>query len=145
MQVRLLQSSEELARLSPVLRQLRPQFGEEDLIAAIERQRQHGYQLAYVEGNGRVLCVAGFVIAHKLAWGKHLYVDDLVTEASARSLGAGKLLLDWLKEHARRQDCAQFHLDSGVQRHDAHRFYFREGLTISSHHFCMQTRPAESP
>jgi hypothetical protein len=26
-------------------------------------------------------------------------------------------------------------LDSGVQRHDAHRFYLRERMHISSHHF----------
>jgi hypothetical protein len=27
------------------------------------------------------------------------------------------------------------HLDSGVQRQHAHRFYFREGMTITSFHF----------
>ena len=26
-------------------------------------------------------------------------------------------------------------LDSGVQRHDAHRFYLRERMAITSHHF----------
>jgi hypothetical protein len=44
-------------------------------------------------------------------------------------------MLDWLTEEARRADCVQLHLDSGVQRPDAHRFYFREGLTISAYHF----------
>ncbi len=29
----------------------------------------------------------------------------------------------------------QFHLDSGTQREDAHRFYLREGLEVSSLHF----------
>ena len=31
--------------------------------------------------------------------------------------------------------CTVIDLDSGVQRHDAHRFYFRERMHISSHHF----------
>ena len=31
--------------------------------------------------------------------------------------------------------CDQLQLDSGVQREQTHRFYFREGLTINCYHF----------
>ena len=31
--------------------------------------------------------------------------------------------------------CAQLHLDSGVQREKAHRFYFREGMGVNAYHF----------
>jgi len=44
-------------------------------------------------------------------------------------------LLDWLKAEAKANACAQLRLDSGVQREQTHRFYFREGLTISAYHF----------
>jgi hypothetical protein len=44
-------------------------------------------------------------------------------------------MLSWLKSHARELGCSQLHLDSGVQRFTAHRFYVREGFKISSHHF----------
>ena len=84
---------------------------------------------------GRATCVAGFRIQEYLYCGKHLYVDDLITDGSTRSQGHGKRMLDWLTEEARRADCVQLHLDSGVQRPHAHRFYFREGLTISAYHF----------
>ena len=43
--------------------------------------------------------------------------------------------MDWLKCHARENECEQIHLDSGVQRFPAHRFYLREGFDIASHHF----------
>jgi GNAT superfamily N-acetyltransferase len=69
--------------------------------------------------------------------GKILYVDDLNTDEQYRSKGFGKILLDWLKAEARTQGCGHLHLDSGVQREQAHRFYFREGLTINCHHFHM--------
>ncbi|MFQ3219905.1 MAG: hypothetical protein ACI96W_002272, partial [Paraglaciecola sp.] len=36
---------------------------------------------------------AGFVIASKLAWGKHLYVDDLVTAPLRRFTGVGSQML----------------------------------------------------
>ena len=107
------------------------------LIEQIKRQQANGYQLAYVMEGGQVLCVAGFVISDKLAWQKHVYIDDLVTCEIQRSSGAGKYLLDWLKAYAKEQGCQQLHLDSGVQRFGAHKFYLREGFTISSHHFAI--------
>ncbi|MEE4108963.1 MAG: GNAT family N-acetyltransferase [Halieaceae bacterium] len=135
MDVQLAQGDEEVERLLPVMLQLRDNYDIDGLRQQIRLQRQQGYQLAYVEADGAVLSVAGFVIGHKLAWGKHLYIDDLVSVASGRSLGAGKLLLDWCKRYAADQGCAQLHLDSGVQRFRAHAFYLREGMMISSHHF----------
>ena len=47
-------------------------------------------------------------------------------------------LLDWLAEEAKEHGCGQLHLDSGVQRRDAHRFYFREGMGITSFHFAKE-------
>jgi hypothetical protein len=45
------------------------------------------------------------------------------------------MLLDWLENQARNLDCGALALDSGVQRHGAHRFYFREGLHVSAYSF----------
>jgi GNAT superfamily N-acetyltransferase len=135
MTVRIAESDADLRRVSPVLLQLRPAFDEAGLIAQIRQQSRAGYRVAYVESDGQVLCVAGFVIGTKLAWGRHLYVDDLVTAEGERSKGAGAMLIAWLKAYAREQGCGQLHLDSGVQRFAAHRFYLREGFNIASHHF----------
>jgi hypothetical protein len=45
------------------------------------------------------------------------------------------MLMDWLKHEGRERACTQLQLDSGVQRDQTHRFYFREGLTITRDHF----------
>lgn len=144
---------EELCR---VLLQLRPQYETFDrLLDQIDRQQRHeGYELAYVvaeeassEANPpvTVLSAAGFVLAEKLAWGKHLYVDDLITSQTERSRGAGRLLIDWCRRYALEQGCSQLHLDSGVQRFAAHRFYLREGFRISSHHFSIENLEDPGP
>lgn len=64
-----------------------------------------------------------------------MYVDDLVTDSDARSKNYGGLMLQWLKDLARRTGCRTIELDSGTQRVDAHRFYLRERFIISSFHF----------
>lgn len=120
----------------PVMSQLRFHLSEEDYVAAVGRMRGEGYRLATVFGHeDRVLGVAGFRVGESLWSGRVLYVDDLITAQDVRSTGAGTKMLRWLEDEARSSGCSQLHLDSGVQRGRAHRFYFREGMTISAYHF----------
>jgi hypothetical protein len=71
----------------------------------------------------------GYRIMESLYAGRFCYVDDLVTDQTARSLGYGGALFDWLVAEARAAGCGRLELDSGVQRFDAHRFY----LTTNDH------------
>ncbi|MGL6313248.1 GNAT family N-acetyltransferase [Vibrio sp. WXL103] len=118
-----------------VLLQLRTSFDFDSLSTQIEKQMLSGYRVAYVKSKKEVLAVAGFYIGEKLAWGKHLYIDDLVVNTKHRSSGVGHFFIDWLKDFALENECQQIHLDSGVQRFPAHKFYLREGFNIASHHF----------
>lgn len=136
MVIRLVDTDEDLATIAPVLLQLRPQYTRESLVARIrEQQQSDGFRVACLFIDDKPACVAGFVINEKLHWGRALYVDDLVTDEAQRSKGAGKAMLAWLKNHARAAGCRQLHLDSGMHRVDAHRFYDREGFARASLHF----------
>ena len=115
--------------------QLRPHVKADEFVGRVEAQLAQGYRLAYAEDAGEVVAVAGFRVMEMLATGRTLYVDDLVTDATRRSRGHGKALLDWLQEYARDAGCATFSLDSGTQRQEAHAFYFREGMRVTSFHF----------
>jgi GNAT superfamily N-acetyltransferase len=135
MQVYLLQSNSELDKVGELILQLRPQYDLPSLKIQIEKQQKFGYQIAYVKQDEEIICVAGFVIGEKLAWGKHIYIDDLVTSETHRSTGAGTFLINWFKQYAKEIGCKQLHLDSGIQKFPAHRFYLRERFNIASHHF----------
>jgi GNAT superfamily N-acetyltransferase len=139
MEILLAESAEQIARCAQVLAQLRTELTCDQIVRRIdEQQRQSGYRVAYVESGRQIESVAGFRVASYLAWGRTLYVDDLVTREGRRSGGFGSALFDWLVEQARREDCSQLHLDSGVQRFDAHRFYLHKGMNIASHHFALK-------
>lgn len=100
-------------------------------------QRPEGYRLigSFVEGNVEPVAAAGFRTLHALAWGHVLYVDDLITQETQRKAGHADRLIQWLVDEAQRLGCDQLHLDSGVQRFGAHRFYFAHGMRISAYHF----------
>ncbi len=137
--IALAESDADIARCYPVIRELRPHIANAaELVARVQRQRTGGYHLAYRaenEGRGRVVACGGWRINEHLAWGLALYVDDLVTLASERSQRHGDALFDWLVDQARQRGCVNFHLDSGTHRVDAHRFYLRKRMAITSFHF----------
>ncbi len=127
-----------IERCHAVMHQLRPHLGLDEFVVRVQDQMGQGYRLAYVEVAGTVVAVAGFRTAQSLSWGKFLYVDDLVTDLEHRSQGFGKMLLDWLVDEARKNDCAELHLDSGTQRLGAHRFYEREKMQRSCYHYVIK-------
>ncbi|MDH5600673.1 MAG: GNAT family N-acetyltransferase [Gammaproteobacteria bacterium] len=133
-----IKTEDEIHACFNVLAQLRPHIKAEEFVERVLAQYPRGYQLAVVLDDNNVMAVAGYHISQNLAWGKFLYVEDLVTDQKNRSLGHGKQLLDWLHQEAREQGCDQLHLDSGVQRKDAHRFYQREGMRFASQHYVSQ-------
>ena len=129
-------TKEQILATRDVMRQLRPKLSRDGYLTTVKRMQQtDGYRLAAAYDEGVVRAVAGYRFMEMLFSGRILYVDDLSTDERHRSKGYGKLLLDWLKAEAKAHGCEQLHLDSGVQRERAHRFYFREGLTICCYHF----------
>ena len=120
----------------PVMQQLRPHLDLERYLAMVARMREtEGFRLAAASVDGKIGAVAGFRVMEMLWCGRILYVDDLVTDEAMRSKGLGKALLTWLKDESRRLGRGEIHLDSGLQRVDAHRFYERESMEKKGFHF----------
>jgi Acetyltransferase (GNAT) family. len=136
--IALAQTDADIAACFPVMSQLRPHLTAVDFAPRVRRMQTEGFRLAYhADDQGTVRCVAGYRIIDLLFSGRTLYVDDLVTDAAARSQGFGDRMIDWLIAHARESGCDEFSLDSGTHRGDAHRFYFRKRLKISAFHFSL--------
>jgi GNAT superfamily N-acetyltransferase len=131
-------SDHEIRMTYPIMSQLRNHLAEQQYTEAVKRQAQiAAYQLVALIEDGEVHCVAGYRMSECLAWGKFMYVDDLVTGKDTRSKKCGKQMMTWLHEEAKKHGCDELHLDSGVQRHGAHRFYLRERLDIVAYHFAL--------
>ena len=129
-------TDEQILQTRDVMLELRPGVPADAYLATVRRMMaSDGYRLAAVMERSAVRAVAGYRYMEMLYCGKILYVDDLNTDPQCRSKGFGKRLMDWLKKEAKAHGCTEVHLDSGVQREQTHRFYFREGLTINCYHF----------
>lgn len=127
-------SPEGLRMAEAVHRQLRPHLPP-NYAGKMAAVFANGGRMAIVVENDTAVSVAVWRLIENTADGRRVYVDDLVSDEQRRSQGSGKLLLDWLESQAVALGCDALTLDSGVQRHRAHRFYFREGMHVSSYCF----------
>ncbi len=126
----------QIAATFPVMHQLRPHLSHKEYVPLIRGlMASDGFRLAALTDDGEVRAVAGYRFMNMLYCGRILYLDDLVADERVRSRGYGKALLDWLKDEARREGCAEVQLISRTVREQAHRFYFREGFGIECFHF----------
>lgn len=133
----IVKGKDQLERCFDAFKALRPHIEKEQFVVQVLRQQQQSYQIVGLKVGDKIPCAAGFRFAEFLAWGKVLYVDDLTTLPEYRSRGYAGILMDWLIEHARAKGCHGLHLDTGHQRHTAHKLYLKKGLNINAHHLSL--------
>lgn len=126
-----------LARAEPVHRQLRSNLPP-DYVTKMRRVFAGGGRMSVVLVDAEVRGVAVYRAFENTSDDAKFYVDDLVIDPVTRSKGVGRALMAHLHKKARLLNCKTFALDSGTQRHDAHRFYFREGMAITAFAFKKQ-------
>ncbi|HMF70156.1 MAG TPA: GNAT family N-acetyltransferase [Flavitalea sp.] len=129
---------QDLPRLWDVIQLLRPHLSYESYLEMATEMLSTGYQVAFVEVNGKPVSAIGYRHLQFLFNGKHIYVDDLSTLAEHRGKGYAGRLLDYVVEEAAGNGYNSVTLDSGFQRQVAHRLYLNKGFVISSFHFMKQ-------
>lgn len=118
----------------PVMNQLRTHLDDETYLEYVREMADDGYRLFAASVDGDVVSVAGVVVRLNMYDGRHVWVNDLVTDADRRSEGHGLALLSFVEDWARERGCENVVLSSGLQRTDAHRFYEeRAGMERASY------------
>jgi GNAT superfamily N-acetyltransferase len=128
-----------LAASEAIHRQLRPHLPA-DYAGRLREVFAGGAEMAVALEEARVVGLTVFRVIEKTFSGRELYCDDLVTDETRRSRGAGKAMIAYMEGLCRERGCDTFALDSGCQRDQAHKFYFREGLVISAFRFSRKMR-----
>jgi len=92
---------------------------------------------AHLDGEPQAAGLATYRVYENVAYGRVLYVDDLVVAAAARRAGVARALLAELDVRADQEGCDDLQLDSalGSERAAAHGLYFASGLRITAFHF----------
>jgi GNAT superfamily N-acetyltransferase len=123
-----------LIRAESVHRQLRPHLSVE-YARRMKEVFMGGAEMAVAVEGEAVRGVTVFRMVDRTVSGREMYCDDLVSDEVKRSTGVGRALVAYMESLARERGCNVLTLDSGTQRQQAHKFYFREGFTVTAFHF----------
>lgn len=138
MQIKELITKEDIAKSFDAFLELRPHLHNVDtFIASVIDQQKAGYSIWAILEHEEVVACIGFRIMRTLAWGKILYVDDLITKETCRGKGYGNALLKYATKIAKDNQCLQVHLDTGYTRHAAHKVYLNQGFEFICHHLAL--------
>lgn len=138
MEIKFVESEQDLRKCFEVIQALRPQLTLERLLSLIPEMKKESYRLAFIEENGKAVSACGFRYMTTLFEGRYIYIDDLSTLSEARGKGYAGALFDFVVEIAKTEGLPAVHLDSGHQRFDAHRLYLNKGMKIVYHHFRLE-------
>lgn len=134
----LVDQEEDLLRCFPLIQELRPHLNDpEAFVEQIKRQMAEGYLLFALEYEDQIVSCIGFRFFETLAWGKLMYIDDLATLKAHQGKGFASMLLSIAIEIAKEEGCQQVHLDTGYQRHQAHRVYLENNFQFHCHHMSL--------
>lgn len=138
MEIKKVISDNDIEKTWNVMFLLRPHLKEHEYVTLVRNMISEGYEMAFVEENGKAISVIGFRHLQFLFNGKHIYIDDLSTLEEARGKGCGNMLLDYVISIAKEKGYGSVTLDSGTHRHNAHRLYIKKGFVIHGYHFSKQ-------
>lgn len=127
MDISLLDNDAEIEASFAVMSELRTHLRRESYVATIRGQQAAGYLLAGGFVDDTLVALAGYRFSQTLFRGPHVFVDDLVTTASAHGRGHGTAMLAWVARAALERDIDEVWLDS---RATAKGFYAKLGFEL---------------
>jgi GNAT superfamily N-acetyltransferase len=134
-EIKIASTDADILKCLDVMLALRPHLQKDTFVATVQEIMKDGYQLAFIEEDGKVVSAVGYRHLNFLYNGKHIYIDDLSSLPEARGKGHAGKLLDFVIEIGQSKGYKFITLDSGYARNDAHRLYLNKGFIMSSHHF----------
>ena len=138
MQIKEMKTETDINACFNVYKELRPHLTTpKNFVDQILNQQKEGFRLFAIESSGEVAAAIGIRTLTTTAWGKILYIDDLISGEKFRAQGFGSALLQFAQAEARNLGCDQVHLDTGYNRHAAHKVYLNHGLQMVSHHMSL--------
>ena len=140
MQIKEIQSREEIFQTFSVLKQIYDELNEETYIEDILNMMQRGYKMAAVFEepqieNGRCIGVVGIRIIRKLHFGKAVEIEDFMIDRQKRNIGVGKMLLRWVEWQAATFGCKKIIGVLETKRLESQRIFSREKFNIDGFFF----------
>jgi GNAT superfamily N-acetyltransferase len=140
MQIKELQSREEISQSFEVLTQIYENLNKDTYVEDILNMMQRGYKMAGVfedpnVENGRCIGVVGVRVIRKLHYGKAIEIEDFMIDRKKRGIGVGKMLMRWVEWQAVTFGCQNIIGNLETKRLESQRIFSREKFILDGFFF----------
>ena len=105
------------------------------LLQRLEVMMQNNYQCVGVYDKDKLIGISGIWTLTKFYIGKHIEPDNVVILPEYRNKGIGELMMKWIKNYAKEQNCEAIELNAYVENTKGVEFWKKNGFYIRGHHF----------
>jgi GNAT superfamily N-acetyltransferase len=105
------------------------------LLQRLEVMMQSNYQCIGVYDQEKLIGISGIWTLTKFYIGKHLEPDNVVILPEYRNKGIGELMMQWIDNYAKEQNCDAIELNAYIENEKGIEFWKKAGYYIRGHHF----------
>ncbi len=129
-------NSNDIDTLIPLMQK----FTEQKFSDAILRQRfsemfTQNYECVGVFDEQKLIGFSGMWFCTRHYSGRSVEVDHVYIDDSYRGKGLGKQFFEWIYAYVKGKGCEAIELNTYVQNHPSHKFYYNQGFKILGYHF----------
>jgi GNAT superfamily N-acetyltransferase len=140
MQIKEIQTREEISESFDILVQIYEELNRETYVDDVLDMIQRGYKMAGVYEdkdveNGRCIGIVGICVVTKLHFGKALEIEDFMIDRKKRGIGVGKMLMRWVEWQAANFGCNNIIGTLETKRLESQRIFSREKFTLDGFFF----------
>ncbi len=140
MQIKEIQSREEILETFNVLAQIYEDLNRDTYIEDVLNMMQRGYKMAAVfedqeVESGRCIGVVGVRVVRKLHQGKAIEIEDFMIDRKKRGIGVGKMLIRWVEWQSATFGCNNIIGSLETKRLESQKIFAREGFLLDGFFF----------
>jgi len=126
---------EELETIIPLVFELNNgEISETVLKERLSEMKKINFQCAGVYTSSTLIGICGFWILNKFYIGKHIEPDNVFISKEYRSLGVGKLMLNWIVNYAKEIGCNSAEANCYVNNKSGVQFWKAQGYAPEGYH-----------
>ncbi len=96
--------------------------------------KKMNFQCIGVYDTNKLIGICGFWILYKFYIGKHIEPDNVFISKEYRSKGVGKLMLDWIYNYAKENNCNSSEINCYVKNTRGVQFWEEQGYLPEGYH-----------
>lgn len=129
-------SADHIADMIPLMQKFTERkFTDQLLKKRFKEMFTQNYECAGIFDGEKLIGISGMWFCTRHYSGKSVEVDHVFIDDNYRGQGLGTQFFKWIYKYVKQKGCEAIELNTYVDNHPSHKFYYNQGFKILGYHF----------